>query len=156
MHFSTRWPPTTWSVSERLPQLIFAARVFAVGTTVPMLMRLPLSRLARILEPPRRCARAVDDPEAIDRTLSAVDGALRRGRPLVREGCLTRGVARYWFLRRAGVDVALVFGTGRVGDHLEAHCWLSLDGETLREPDNGASFSELVRICSPGVLQAGR
>jgi hypothetical protein len=60
---------------------------------------------------------------------------LQAGRPLVRRGCLTRGVTLYYCLRRAGVDVGLTFGMGRVdgGDGFDGHCWLVKGGEPYLE-----------------------
>lgn len=133
-------------------KVVVAAKVLAIGISVPLLMRLPLPRLARVLEP-GRAVEAADDPAAvIERTIWLVDAALLRGRPVVREGCLTRSITRYWFLRRAGIDVSLAFGTGRVDGRIEAHCWLVHEGRALREPDEGMTFSELVRIRRPGTV----
>lgn len=137
---------------SRLRKLVKAARVVVVGASVPALMRLPLARLARVLEPVGEVTPADDPPAAIEQTLNLVDAALVRARPLAREGCLTRSVTRYWFLRRAGVDVALVFGTGSIDGEIQAHCWLSYADEPLREPEEATAFVELVRIVRPGTL----
>jgi hypothetical protein len=61
---------------------------------------------------------------------------LEAARPLVRRGCLTRGLTLYASLRRAGVDVQLTFGMGPTGaavDGYDGHCWLVLDGEPYLE-----------------------
>lgn len=149
---SPRHPGAARSRMARAAQVVAAARILAVGTSVPLLMRLPLARLARVLEP-GRTVEAADDPAAvIERTIWLVDAALLRGRPVVREGCLTRSITRYWFLRRAGIDVSLAFGTGGVDGRIEAHCWLVYEGRALREPDDGMTFSQLVRIGRPGIV----
>ena len=76
---------------------------------VPLLTRLPLPRLAAVLEPRGRNRRI--PRTTVERVVRAVDAGLARGKPVVRPGCLTRAVTRYWFLRRAGFDAVLVFGT---------------------------------------------
>jgi hypothetical protein len=60
----------------------------------------------------------------------------RFGRPFIVPGCLTRGLALYYFLRRLGLDVALVFGHGKVNDQFAAHCWLERDNEPYLEKVN--------------------
>lgn len=75
--------------------------------------------------------------------------APRIGRPLVRSGCLTRGVTLYWFLRRAGLEVELRFGLDPddAGDLTDGHCWLTLDGEPYLEPrDPRPRFTEVYRL----------
>ena len=81
---------------------------------------------------------------------------IRWGRPLVRPGCLTRGITGYYILRRAGLDVALCFGMGSVRDPGAAgHCWLVLGGEPVLEAaDPRAAFTELVRLSSRGLTSA--
>jgi hypothetical protein len=109
-------------------------RIFAVAVSVPLLMRLPLPRLAGQLEPSG--APSCPTPAQEARLVQAVLGVLRAGRPLVRRGCLTRGVTLYYFLRRAGVDVSLVFGMGASADQpdgFDGHCWLTKNGEPYLE-----------------------
>ncbi len=81
---------------------------------------------------------------------------IRWGRPLVRPGCLTRGITGYYILRRAGLDVALCFGVGLVpGTEVAGHCWLVLDGEPVLETaDPRSVFTELVRLSSRGLTSA--
>jgi hypothetical protein len=129
--------------------LIVAAGVALVA---PALARLPLPRLESVLEPRRlRPGLGARDAEfATARIARVVDSVIRRGRPLVRSGCLTRGITRYWLLRRAGVDVSLCFGAGVVEGRFEAHCWIDRDGRPILEPtDPRDAFAEIARI--PGV-----
>jgi hypothetical protein len=74
--------------------------------------------------------------------------APRIARPLVRSGCLTRGVTLFWFLRRGGLDVELRFGLDPAQDGAtEGHCWLSLDDEPfLEKADPRPRFAELYRL----------
>jgi hypothetical protein len=98
---------------------------------MPLLLRLPLAHLESIVEPRRTPARA--DEQRTEWLATRIDGILAAGRPVVRSGCLTRGVTLYYFLRRAGVDVSLQFGVGRVRGSYEGHCWLVRDGEPYLE-----------------------
>lgn len=74
--------------------------------------------------------------------------APRIARPLVRSGCLTRGITLYWFFRRAGLDVELRFGLDpRAIEPADGHCWLTLDGEPyLEKRDPRLHFTELYRL----------
>lgn len=112
------------------------ARVFLFAASVPILMRLKLATVASVLEP-NRGPNAVD-PNLVTRILAYVETVIRRGNPLVRPGCLTRGLTRYYFLRRAGLDVSLHFGIGRNGKQGEfvGHCWLVREGEPYFERED--------------------
>ena len=81
-----------------------------------------------------------------------VDSIIRRGQPLVRSGCLTRGIALYYALRRTGIDVALCFGVGSDNGAVAGHCWLVLDGQPLLErTDPRVMFTEVTRVSRQGV-----
>jgi hypothetical protein len=120
-------------------------RIAAFGAAVPLLLRLGLVRLERILEP-RRHPRS-GDPARIHAVAHRVDWVLRRARPLVRPGCLTRGLTLFYFLRREGADVSLAFGMGKPGDDFAGHCWLVKDDEPfLERTDPRHEFPEIMRI----------
>jgi hypothetical protein len=127
-------------------ELFLLARLGAFAAAVPVLMRLPLPRAAAVItSPTRRPAPSDGEVERLDRLMSV---AQRAGRPLVRSGCLTRGVTLFWFLRRAGLDVELCFGLD-AGDGCapDGHCWLALDDEPfLERRDPRARFAELYRL----------
>jgi hypothetical protein len=127
-------------------------RTLAVAMAAPLLLRFRPERLAKVLEP--RIDRVDTDAERIAETLRIADVVLARGRPLVRNGCLTRGVTRYWALRRAGADVSLCFGVGTIDGAVEAHCWIDREGTTVLEPRETNSFHEMFRLCRPGVMVA--
>lgn len=118
--------------------------VFAIA--VPLLMRLPLPRLAAVLSRPPRRPRA--SAAAVERLDTLVGLAPRFADPLVRPGCLTRGLTLFWFLRRAGVDVELCFGLDATGDGAaDGHCWLVRDGRPFLERDDPrARFGEIFRL----------
>ena len=151
-------PKRVWSsLADRLALLrsvrgpgeaVLLVRAVVVALAVPLLLRLPLSWVARVLEP----RRARDERHEIDRIVAVVDQALRLGRPLVREHCLTRGATLYHLLRRAGYEVDLRFGVGRVDQEIVGHCWLSRDGEPLFEKtDPRLTFTETY-IVGPGSV----
>jgi hypothetical protein len=100
---------------------------------------------ALITSPTRRGAATAADVERLDRLMAL---APRVGRPLIRPGCLTRGVTLFWFLRRAGLDVELRFGLDSTCDGTpDGHCWLALDGEPfLERRDPRPRFAELYRL----------
>jgi Transglutaminase-like superfamily len=121
-------------------------QVCLFATTVPIVLRLPLPRLAALVTrppgvgPPR--------PAEIERLERVTTLAPRIARPLVRSGCLTRGLTLFWFLRRAGLDVELRFGLDPgEGRPTDGHCWLTLDGEPyLERRDPRHRFTELYRL----------
>ena len=127
-------------------------RVAAFAATVPLLMRLPLPRVAALVTraPRRPYGPTARDPAAaeVERLDRLIALAPRVARPLVRPGCLTRGVTLFWFLRRAGLNVELSFGIDP-GDEqtTDGHCWLVLDEEPfLEKVDPRPRFAEVYRL----------
>jgi hypothetical protein len=114
-------------------ELLLAVRVLLVALSVPLVTRLPLARQEALLEP-RRPSRL--DPEREAWLVANVDRLLSAGRPLVRPGCLTRGLTYFYFLRRAGVDVQLRYGLAHPIGETDGHCWLVRDGEPFLERDD--------------------
>jgi hypothetical protein len=90
-------------------ELVLLARVVAFGVTVPLLTRLPLPRVAKLLTRVRRRPARRPSAAEIER-LERLVAPPRIAHPLVRPGCLTSGVTLFRFLRRAGLDVELWFG----------------------------------------------
>jgi Transglutaminase-like superfamily len=140
----TRRPP---------PLLLFRLAVVAMAT--PLLMRAGLPRLHRWIEPGQKPT-PIDSYESgplEDQMGRWVDSIIRRGQPLVRPGCLTRGVTLYYALRRAGDDVSLCFGVGSDQGQPAGHCWLDKDGQPLLElVDPLSKFTEVVRLTPDGVI----
>jgi Transglutaminase-like superfamily len=138
----------------RKPPPLLLIRLAAAALAAPVLIRGGLPRLQRWLEPPS--SRRVGDPLAADQVAAQygrwVDSIIRRGQPLVRPGCLTRGIALYYALRRTGIDVALCFGVGSDNGAVAGHCWLVLDGQPLLErTDPRVMFTEVTRVSRQGV-----
>jgi Transglutaminase-like superfamily len=132
-------------------EIVLFARLSAFAGIVPLLMRLPLPRVAALLT--RSPATAPAPPATVERLERLVALAPRVAYPIVRPGCLTRGVTLFWFLRRAGLDVELRFGldAGQDAD-TDGHCWLTLDGEPfLEKVDPRPRFAELYRLPMPGT-----
>jgi len=127
-------------------ELLLLVRLGAFATAVPWLMRLPLTRLSTLLTRPAGTGHpAASEIERLDRLVSL---APRVAHPLVRSGCLTRGVTLFWFLRRAGLDVELAFGLDAGQDRaIDGHCWLTLGGEPfLEKRDPRSQFPEIYRL----------
>ncbi|MDA0163851.1 lasso peptide biosynthesis B2 protein [Solirubrobacter ginsenosidimutans] len=119
------------------------ASVTAFASGVPLLLRLPLPRMSRLLTRPPRTPRRPLSPDRVDRLVAL---APRLAHPVVRTGCLTRGLTLYWFLRRQGVAVELRFGLDPTGV-ADGHCWLTLDGEPyLEREDPRPRFAEIYRV----------
>jgi hypothetical protein len=106
-------------------------RIFFFTAAVPMLLRLQLPRLEELLTPRRM--RSSPQPARVQLIVRAVDAVLQLGRPLLRPGCLTRGLTLYYFLRKAGLDVVLCFGVGTLQGECVGHCWLVKAGEPFLE-----------------------
>lgn len=143
---------------HRLPPAPLLVRLCLVAVSAPLLARAGLPRLQRWLEPARPPVRPSSERvDAIGRQSAAwVDGIIARGAPIVRPGCLTRGITLYYALRRDGVDVALAFGVGTDQGAPAGHCWLDLEGRPfLERVDPLDKFTEVVRVTSAGVRQHG-
>ncbi len=121
-------------------------RVAGFSATVPLLMRLRLPALDRLLE--RRissAAAAGGDRHAPEDIVRCVETALAVGAPLIRPRCLTRGLTLYYFLRRAGLDVVLCFGArwrDERKEQLAGHCWLEKDGQPFLEGENLERYAD--------------
>jgi len=135
------------SVAARPPGgWLLPVRVLLFGLSVPFLVRRGPERMARLLEPATP-PRAAADPRTAEALARRIDRWLRTGWPLVRRGCLTRGLTQYRFLRQAGFDVSLRFGIGEVNGRFEGHCWLVQDGRPfLEKQDPRPIYTEMWRI----------
>ena len=138
------------------PDVFLFFQVLSFAAAVPFLMRLKLSRLEALLEP------RIPSPahrDRIEQITKYVELAIREGRPLVRPGCLTRGVTRYYFLRRDGMEVSLCFGMGQVDGKFVGHCWLVKDGVPFMETrDPRPLYAEMYHIpgtASRAVIPSG-
>jgi hypothetical protein len=127
-----------------IPDVFLFLQVLFFAAVVPFLLRLKLSRVETLLEP-RIFSSA--DGERLEQITEYVEMAIRAGRPLVRPGCLTRGLTRYYFFRRNGLEVSLCFGMGQVKEEFVGHCWLVKDGVPFMEQrDPRLRYVEMYRI----------
>jgi hypothetical protein len=101
--------------------------VLVVAPVVPALMRLPVPVVDRVLRRTRPPGRRRLSEE---RVAAVVEIAQQFAHPVVRRGCLTRGVSLFWLL---GGDLRLCFGIGGAADDFSGHCWLERDGEPFLE-----------------------
>jgi hypothetical protein len=132
----------------RLGAVLLGLRLGGVVLAMPVLLRLPLPRLARFLEPPG--GPAASSPARIDTIVRTVDVLLWGRRWRRRGGCLTRGLTLYYGLRRAGLEVALCFGLGHVQGMYVGHCWLVKEGAPFMEArDPRLLFTEMYRFPVP-------
>jgi hypothetical protein len=126
-------------------ELGYAASVTLFASVVPLLTRMPLTRLERLLRPRRAPTRRND----AERRVAVVESVLRT-RPLRTVGrtCLTRGLTRWVFLNRAGIPAELVFGAGRPTDSgFAGHCWIEIGATPYLEAiDPRPRFAEMVRF----------
>jgi hypothetical protein len=140
-----------------ISEIFLFIQVLLFAAAVPFLFRLKLSRVQTLLEP--RIPFSAD-PERIERIAEYVEMAIRAGRPLVRPGCLTRGVTRYYFFRRNGLDVSLCFGMGKEKEEFVGHCWLVKDGVPYLEArDPRPLYAEMYRISATalhGAMASGK
>ena len=111
--------------------LWLALRIAAFAICAPALARLSPPRLGRLLVPV--VASTAPAPARVAQIIGYVEAIFGLGTPAIRPSCLTRGLTLYYFLRRAGVEVELCFGLGRVGGGFAGHCWLVRDGEPFLE-----------------------
>ena len=116
----------------RYAEPILLVQVIAFASSVPLLMRLKPRTLERLLTLRRRHVIAEAD-DAVARIVQHLRMASRVASPLVRAGCLTRGLTLFYFLRRAGVDVSLCFGMRREAGEFDGHCWLTRGGAPFLE-----------------------
>jgi hypothetical protein len=135
---------------------LLLSRVLLFAAAVPILLRVKLPRLQRLLG--RVPLGQEVEPARVQEIVRCTAIVLRRGQPLVRRGCLTRGVTLFYFLRRAGLDVNLCFGAGQLDGAFAAHCWLERDGHPfLEDVDPRRIFAEMYRLpdASPQPRPAG-
>ena len=118
----------------READLALLVQIGVFASLVPLLMRLKLARVERLLRvrhPPQ-----LRSSQSLETIVQHLQFARRIGSPLVRSSCLTRGVTLYYFLRRAGIDVTLAFGVRGVGAEFTGHCWLERGGIPILEHED--------------------
>jgi hypothetical protein len=120
---------------------LLLGRILVFALLIPFVLRRDLASVATFLEP--RGIPPVAPPAAIEKIRRYADAVCASR--LVRAECLVRGLTRYYFLRRAGLSLDVVFGMGAINGRLEGHCWLVKDGRAFMEPgDPEAHFKRML------------
>ena len=128
-----------------LANAILPLRIALFAVAVPWLFRLPIRRLEALANPPGQPETA--DTAQAERIIWWTTTVCRAARRFTTHPCQVRGLTLYYFLGRAGVDLALVFGVGRVGEDYSGHCWLVKDGEPyLETTDPRIHFTPMYRF----------
>lgn len=143
--------PTPVSPARTRPALLpvsdalLVARIATFVVALPVICRLRLARLDRLLRPGgSEPSIGAEREEAVRRYVEGTLSRLRLNRP---PSCLERGVTLCYFLRRANLDVRLAFGVGPDGEEYAGHCWLVRDGAPfLEHTDPRPRFAEVVTL----------
>jgi hypothetical protein len=124
-------------------KVLLAIRIVLFVAVSPLLMRIQLGRLNALVTRPL----GTFDPERMDWTIRFTTWLTHFGRPFVYSRCVARGLTLYYFLRRLGVPVSLVFGAGQVSGRFAAHCWLERDHKPyLEKVDPRTYFASVYRF----------
>ena len=129
------------SAIKQLPapvDICLLLHILFFAVLVPFIMRLKLTRVRSLLE--SRKPPSPPDMMKVERVIRYIKCALDIGLPLVRQGCLVRGVTSYYFLRKAGLDVSLCFGIGIIDGAYAGHCWLVKGEEPFMEATDPRPF----------------
>jgi Transglutaminase-like superfamily len=122
------WPRTA-------PEVLLLVRVAGLLLLLrALLFSVKLKTLVRWLDV-NRGARTIDRV-TLEKAARYVDALLARMPSPTRGNCLPRSLALFYFARRSGVPVRLHCGVRRVGERLEGHAWLSLQGQPFLETTN--------------------
>lgn len=125
-------------------------RAFGFAVLVPFLVRLGLPRLGTLLERRFPKPREVPlDERDLEQLLRPVDLALG----LFPYRCLGRGLTRYYFLRRAGVEVTLCFGIRLQGGGCSGHAWLERGGVPYLESNPKVRYAEPIYQLPAGTAR---
>ena len=109
-----------------LCQVVFLHLILRV-----LIPRIRLDRLLRWLTPKRVDA---DEGGLAFETLDRFSNGLFRRFPSHPRGdCLLRSLVRFFFAQRHGFPVQFHCGVRRVGEVLDGHAWLSLEGKPFKE-----------------------
>jgi hypothetical protein len=136
-------------------ELWLFVRVLIVAPFVPLVLRLPLPVVDWIVT---RARRPVARGLAPQRVAAVVGAAQTFAHPVVRRGCLTRGLTLYWLLPEPGSELRLCFGLGGPADDFAGHCWIERAGEPyLEKEDPRQRFPEqfAIPMRSPAGHPAG-
>jgi len=60
--------------------------------------------------------------------------------PFFPRACLRQGLTLFHVLRQMGLPARIHFGVDQARPDFEAHCWVTLDGKAVAEPDDPGSL----------------
>jgi hypothetical protein len=154
--------PETVALTSRLRNVLLG--LWALAVTAPSASRRQLwrelrayeRRLPAVLAAPLPQVLAAQTPAQPDLSLPAGDIRLLADAAALFERhsplglCLRRSLARYHFLRRAGLPVAINFGarfkSGMADRQVTGHAWVTLDGQPYHEDgENYQGFTVMLR-----------
>ena len=115
---------------------VFLLEVLGFAVFVPLMMRMRISHIERVLARLGSRRPRPDAPDVVETVRRHVQLARAIGAPFIGSDCLTRGLTLCYFLRRAGVDVALSFGMAKIQGRFTGHCWLVKDGAPFLESED--------------------
>ena len=117
-------------------------RILGLIVLSPVLLRLSLPRLFRLLEP-KSTGKTPARPRQ-ERIVRYTEALLSHRGPLPRRSCLRRAITLYYFLSREGAQLEVCFGVAPSNGNLDGHCWLVRDGEPFLESgDPLATFTPM-------------
>jgi len=127
-----------------MPRFPVSRALLLMEATVALAMAAAVIRLCSMAVVLRLADRRRDgrrDPEMVRRTRHAIQAAARR--VPFRCVCFQRGLALHWMLRRRGIASLLHYGV-REKHGLEAHVWVTVDGQMILGGDAAPGFACLV------------
>ena len=120
---------------RRVPRSVWLhGRIAAFLMVFPVLVRtFPIQRVVDVLTPRPTQVRPTRPRPDVERVQWAVDRLYMR-RPLRSYGpCLRRTLTLYYFVTRLGYPVKVALGAYVRDGQLQAHAWLTLDGQPFLE-----------------------
>lgn len=116
-----------------------------LGLVVALRLLLPFVKIKTLLQwlAPSRIP-LIADQHTLDKAVRYTDALLWRMRFPLRGSCIPRSLALYYFATRCGLPVHVHCGVRRVGEALQGHAWLTLNGSPFLEegnPDYAVTFS---------------
>jgi len=121
---------------RRLEEAWFLLRVVAASAAVSAAtVALPLPRILRAVESPRKRVRRVDG-ETLERRVAIIRKVIKWKLFLIRNNCYRRNLLLYYFLLRYGVSgLRIHIGISKREGALAGHCWLTRDGRILYDEE---------------------
>jgi len=124
-----RWPKTLKRVRGLSDLLLFLNLVSSVLCMMALLRLVPLLELLRRCEKGKHDAFSIRKVKSSVRYLDFIVFALLR----LRNPCLVRSLILFRYLRRAGIEVSIVFGAAAIDERFCGHAWLEYRDRAIFE-----------------------